>query len=191
MGVKPFLLRPSGKDYLWGGRRLKDEFVKEIEMIPLAETGECSTHPDGPSYVASGQFYGMSLATLLHEHPEYLGEHGMTFGDLPILVKFIDAQKDLSIQVHPDDEYALEYENGQLGKSEMWYVLDATQDAKLIYGLNHTIEKDVLRASIIDGCIEKYLQIIPVKKDDIFFYSRWDNSCNWSWFAYCRDSTKQ
>lgn len=169
MGAKPFLLRPSGKDYLWGGRRLKDEFVKDIDMTPLAETWECSTHPDGPSYVASGQFNGMSLATLLQEHPEYLGEHAMAYGDLPILVKFIDAQKDLSVQVHPDDEYALANENGQLGKSEMWYVLDATQNAKLIYGLSHTIEKDILKASIVDGSVEKYLQKIPVKRDDTFF----------------------
>lgn len=169
MRAKPFLLRPSGKDYLWGGRRLKDEFVKEFDMAPLAETWECSTHPDGPSYIASGQFNGMSLAALLQEHPEYLGEHAIPFGDLPILVKFIDAQKDLSVQVHPGDEYALEYENGQLGKSEMWYVLDATPNAKLIYGLNHTIEKDALKASITDGSIEKYLQMIPVKKDDTFF----------------------
>lgn len=169
MGARPFLLRPSGKDYLWGGRRLKDEFVKEIDMTPLAETWECSTHPDGPSYVANGQFKGMSLAVLLQEHPEYLGEHAMAFGDLPILVKFIDAQKDLSVQVHPDDKYALANENGQLGKSEMWYVLDATKNAKLIYGLNHTIGKNVLKASIIDGSIEKYLQKVPVKRDDIFF----------------------
>ena len=128
MGAKPFLLRPSVKDYLWGGRRLKDEFVKDIDMIPLAETWECSTHPDGPSYVASGQFNGMSLATLLQEHPEYLGEHAMAYGDLPILVKFIDAQKDISVQVHPDDEYALANKNGQLGKSEMWYVLECDMD---------------------------------------------------------------
>lgn len=169
MAAKPFLLRPSGKNYLWGGRRLKDEFAKEIDMTPLAETWECSTHPDGPSHVASGQFNGMSLAALLQEHPEYLGEHAMVFRDLPILIKFIDAQKDLSVQVHPNDEYALVNENGQLGKSEMWYVLDATKSAKIVYGLNHTIRENDLKASIIDGSIEKYLQKVPVKRDDAFF----------------------
>lgn len=71
---KPLLLRPSGKDYLWGGSRLNDEFEKEIDLSPLAETWECSTHPDGPSYVVGGVFDGMELQEVLKEHPEYLGE---------------------------------------------------------------------------------------------------------------------
>ena len=169
MNNKPFLLRPSGKDYLWGGRRLNDEFAKNINMYPLAETWECSTHPDGPSYVVSGDYIGLSLKSVLEQHPEYLGENNQTKGELPILIKFIDAKKNLSVQVHPTDEYAAVNENGQLGKTEMWYVLDATKDAKLVYGLAHTIEKDKLRRSLESGKIEKYLQKIPIKKDDVFF----------------------
>lgn len=169
MNNKPFLLRPSGKDYLWGGRRLNDEFAKNIDMYPLAETWECSTHPDGPSYVVSGDYRGLSLKSVLEGHPEYLGENVQNKGELPILIKFIDAKKDLSVQVHPTDEYAAVEENGQLGKTEMWYVLDATKDAKLVYGLAHTIEKDKLRRSLESGKIEKYLQKVPVKKDDVFF----------------------
>lgn len=169
MNNKPFLLRPSGKDYLWGGRRLNDEFAKKIDMYPLAETWECSTHPDGPSYVVSGNYTGLSLKSVLEDHPEYLGENVQIKGELPILIKFIDAKKDLSVQVHPTDEYAAVNENGQLGKTEMWYVLDATKDAKLVYGLAHTIEKDKLRRSLETGKIEKYLQKVPVKKDDVFF----------------------
>lgn len=166
---KPFLLRPSGKDYLWGGSRLNDEFVKNIDMSPLAETWECSTHPDGPSYVVGGEFDGSTLAEVLKMHPEYLGSHPETKGELPILIKFIDAKKDLSVQVHPDDAYAKEHEHGQLGKTEMWYVLDAAKDAKLVYGLNHNVETDVLRESISNGTVEKYLQKVPIKKDDLFF----------------------
>lgn len=105
---KPLLLRPSGKDYLWGGNRLNDEFEKNIDMDPLAETWECSTHPDGPSYVVSGEFGGQELAEVLRAHPEYLGERHKGENTLPILIKFIDAKKDLSIQVHPTDEYAQE-----------------------------------------------------------------------------------
>ena len=71
---EPLLLRPSGKDYLWGGSRLNDEFEKNIDMTPLAETWECSTHPDGPSYVVGGAFDGQELAEVLRAHPEYLGE---------------------------------------------------------------------------------------------------------------------
>ena len=87
----PFLLRPSGKDYIWGGHRLNDEFEKNISLMPLAETWECSTHPDGPSWVVGGEFDGMELAQVLRLHPEYLGTHPETSGELPILIKFIDA----------------------------------------------------------------------------------------------------
>ena len=90
-------------------------------------------------------------------------------GELPILIKLIDAKKDLSVQVHPSDAYARENENGQLGKTEMWYVLDAKKDAKLIYGLYHDVTKEQLRRSIEDGTVEKYLQKVPVKKNDLFY----------------------
>ena len=174
MGNKPLLLRPSGKDYLWGGRRLNDEFEKNIDMSPLAETWECSTHPDGPSYVSGGEFDGMKLEDVLARHPEYLGSHcaGLDTskaGELPILIKFIDADKDLSVQVHPDDEYAGKHEGGQRGKSEMWYVLDAASDAKLVYGLNRAMSREAVKNAIDNGTIVKYLQTVTVKKDDVFF----------------------
>lgn len=166
---KPFLLKPIGKDYLWGGRRLNDDFSKDIPMQPLAETWECSTHHDGTSMVASGEFKGLSLAEVLRRNPGLLGKHYADLGELPILIKFIDAKKDLSVQVHPDDEYAFKHENGQRGKTEMWYVLDASHDAQLVYGFSHGIEKSVLAKSLHDGTVEKYLQKIPVHRDDVFF----------------------
>ena len=167
--TKPFLLKPAGKDYLWGGERLNYDFSKEIALTPLAETWECSTHPDGPSIVASGEYSGWLLTEVLKEHPEYLGTHPSTKSELPILIKLIDAKKDLSVQVHPDDAYAMKYENGSWGKNEMWYVLDATADAKLIYGFNRDMDKNVIRKSLKDGTIEKYLQKTKIRKDDIFF----------------------
>ncbi len=166
---RPFLLKPAGKDYLWGGHRLKDDFSKEIDMEPLAETWECSTHPDGPSMVASGAHKGMLLTEVLKEHPEYMGTHPKTDGGLPILIKFIDAKQDLSVQVHPDDEYAKKYEHGSLGKTEMWYVLDATKDARLVYGFYHDISKEKLKKSLEEGTVERYLQKVKVKKDDLFY----------------------
>ncbi|MBQ6489619.1 MAG: class I mannose-6-phosphate isomerase [Solobacterium sp.] len=165
----PFFLKPAGKDYLWGGRRLNDDYAKNIDMTPLAETWECSTHPDGPSTVSSGIYEGRLLSDVLKEHPEYIGTHPHTEGELPILIKLIDAKKDLSVQVHPDDVYAETYENGQLGKDEMWYVLDAKKDSTLIYGLNRTVTKDELRAGIEDGSITRYLQKVPVHKNDVFY----------------------
>ena len=167
--TKPFLLTPAGKDYLWGGNRLKTEFNKEIDLVPLAETWECSTHPDGPSVIVTGRHAGKTLAELLKEHPEYLGKHPGTEGELPVLIKFIDAKKNLSVQVHPDDDYARKYENGQLGKTEMWYVMDAAPDAQLVYGFSHDITKEQLRQSLKDGTVEKYLQKVKIQKDDVFF----------------------
>ena len=166
---KPFLLRPSGKDYLWGGQRLNTEFEKNIEMNPLAETWECSTHPDGPSYIASGEFEGQSLVDVIKANPEFLGTRHEGAEELPILIKFIDAKSDLSVQVHPYDEYAKEHENGQLGKTEMWYVLDASKDAKLVYGLLQDSTENEIRDAISTGTLNKYLQFVPVKKDDLFF----------------------
>lgn len=168
-GREPFLLQPVGKDYLWGGSRLNDDFAKNIDMAPLAETWECSTHPDGVSIVASGIFAGESLADVLKMHSDFLGTHPSSKNELPIIVKFIDAKRDLSVQVHPDDEYAKVYENGQLGKNEMWYVLDASKNAKLIYGFYMDTEKSVLQKAIVDGTIDKYMRKIPIRKDDVFY----------------------
>lgn len=165
----PLLLRPSGKDYLWGGSRLNDEFEKNIDLNPLAETWECSSHPDGPSYVVGGEFGGKKLAEVLKTHPEYLGTRHKGENALPILIKFIDAKKDLSVQVHPTDTYAKEHENGQLGKTEMWYVLDASKDAKLVYGLKRDRTEEQMRKAIAEGTLMKDLQWVPVKKDDLFF----------------------
>lgn len=174
MERKPFLLKPAAKDYLWGGSRLNDDFAKGIDMTPLAETWECSTHPDGPSVISSGEFEGMELAELLKRFPEFVGTHPLSNlylqkGELPILIKFIDAKKDLSVQVHPDDAYARKVEHELFGKTEMWYVLDAAKDAKLVYGFYHDMDKEKLRRSLEQGTVEKYLQKVKVHKDDVFF----------------------
>ena len=166
---EPFLLCPAGKDYLWGGNRLNDDFSKGIDMEPLAETWECSTHPDGYSTVVTGEYKGQALADVLRQHPDYLGTHPDGGVGLPVLVKLIDAKRELSVQVHPSDEYAEKYEHGQRGKTEMWYVLDAAAGATLVYGLRHDVEKETLQRSIENGTVEKYLQRVPVKKDDMFY----------------------
>ncbi len=166
---EPFLLKPAGIEKLWGGSRLNDDFSKNIDLDNLAETWECSTHPDGESIVGSGSFKGKKLSEVIKEFPEILGDKLKGFDGLPVLVKLIDAQQDLSVQVHPDDEQARRLENTYNGKTEMWYVLDAYKNSKLVYGFNHSISKEVLYNSIENNTINNYLQRIPVKKDDIFF----------------------
>lgn len=161
-------LLPAGKDYLWGGTRLRDEFGKKINMTPLAETWECSVHPDGPSVVANGMYAGLTLAEVIAMYPEFLGTKVGCSKELPVLVKFIDAKKDLSVQVHPDDAYAMEHE-GQNGKSEMWYVLDADEDASLIYGFAHPVNEEILRGAVKTGTLDKHLQKVKVQKGDAYY----------------------
>lgn len=164
----PMLLEPVGKDYIWGGVRLKTEYNKSgCTQIPLAETWECSVHPDGPSRISTGIFEGMTLNDVLQEHPEYLGTK-ISDNKLPILVKFIDAAQKLSVQVHPGDEYARVHE-GQNGKTEMWYVLDAVPGATLIYGFAHNITERQLRDAVRTGNLSKHLQKIKVRKGDVFY----------------------
>ena len=159
---EPIFLRPTGKDYLWGGSRLNDEFVKDIPMEPLAETWECSTHPDGPSFAVGGDFDGQSLAQILKDHPEFLGTHPDSGDELPILIKFIDAKKDLSVQVHPTDDFAAVHENGQRGKTEIhdYYAADVKTD----YGVTPTefIEVKALMgdAYVIYSCAFIIVQLV-------------------------------
>ena len=171
-GNIPFLLKPAAKDYIWGGRRLNDEYNKEISVYPLAETWECSTHPDGVSAVASGTDAGKTLHEVLRHHPEYLGSHPLQTmkgkPELPVLIKLIDARQPLSVQVHPDDDYALRCENS-LGKTEMWYVMAAREGASLVFGFNQDMDKERIRKALADGTIEKYLNRLPAHKDDVFF----------------------
>lgn len=164
----PFLLSPAVKDYLWGGTRLKSDYNKHYDIEPLAETWECSAHPDGASVVASGTYKDMTLPEVLKRHPEYLGTKYAERGELPILVKLIDAAKPLSVQVHPDDDYAAKYENGSLGKTEMWYVLHAEPGAKLVRGFRRDVTEDEVRRGIESGTLEELLNYVPVKAGDSF-----------------------
>lgn len=160
-------LQPCGKDYLWGGTRLRDEYGKKIDLTPLAETWECSVHPDGPSVIANGEYRGQTLEEVLKRHPKYLGTKVQN-GELPVLVKFIDAKKDLSVQVHPDDDYAQEHE-GDNGKTEMWYVIDAEDGSSLIYGFKHKVTEEILRKAVENGMLDKHLQKVEVHKGDTYF----------------------
>lgn len=158
-------LMPAGKDYLWGGTRLKTEYRKKINLTPLAETWECSVHSDGLSIIENGKYKGQTLKAVLDEHPEFLGNKNK---EMPILIKFIDAMKDLSVQVHPDDEYARAHENDN-GKTEMWYVVDAAPGAELIYGFEHPVTKEILKESVQNRTLDKQLHKIKIQKGDVVY----------------------
>ena len=141
-------LKPACKDYLWGGHRLVDEFDYEYDGDVCAEAWVLSCHPDGPSIIAEGEYAGKTLTEYIEKEGfEVLGTNCRRFREFPILTKFIDARDNLSVQVHPSNGYALRYE-GQYGKTEMWYILDAEPGAFLYQGFKKAISKEEFRERI-------------------------------------------
>lgn len=165
--MKPFRLIAPCKDYLWGGTKLR-EYGKISDKDTIAESWELSCHPDGESVIADGEFAGMTLSAFLREHPEAAGKSCERFDRFPVLVKLIDARDNLSVQVHPDDAYALANE-GEYGKTEMWYIVEAEPDAELIYGFKESITKEEFRRAIEENTLLKKVNRVPVKKGDVFF----------------------
>lgn len=162
-------LRPAYKDYIWGGHRLVDEYHKAYDGDILAETWELSCHPDGPSQIINGSYSGKTLAEYIEaEGKEVLGTNCRRFRDFPILIKFIDAKENLSVQVHPDNAYALKNE-GQYGKTEMWYVVDAGPDAFLYYGFKRKINREEFAEKIENDTLLEVMNAVPVQKGDILF----------------------
>ena len=162
-------LKPSCKDYLWGGHRLVDEYNIEYDGEILAEAWELSCHPDGPSMIMNGPYAGKTLQEYLDiEGMEVLGTHCRRFREFPILTKFIDARDNLSIQVHPSNGFALQNE-GQYGKTEMWYVLDAEEGAFLYYGFKEEITREEFAQRIKENTLLEVLNAVPVKKGDVLF----------------------
>lgn len=162
-------LKPACKDYLWGGRRLIEEYGKEYEGDVLAETWELSCHPDGPSAIINGAYAGKTLQQYIEEKgKEVLGTNCRRFRDFPILIKFIDARDNLSIQVHPDNRYALKNE-GQYGKTEMWYVMDAGEEAFLYYGFKREVSIEEFARRIEEDTLIEVLNAVPVQKGDVLF----------------------
>ena len=153
----PLKLSAVFKEIIWGGTRLKEEYGKVCDLDKLAESWELTVRPDGMNVITNGEYAGMTLG-------EYLGEEAKGF---PLLIKLIDACDKLSIQVHPNDEYAMKNE-GEYGKTEMWYIVDALPGSKLVYGLSG-YDPDTFRKALADGECEKYLNYVDVKKGDVFF----------------------
>ncbi|MCH1627838.1 mannose-6-phosphate isomerase, class I [Fredinandcohnia sp. SECRCQ15] len=163
---QPIFLTPLFQERIWGGTKLRTEFGYPIESELTGECWAVSAHPNGQSIVSSGQYEGKTLGNLWSDHRELFGNlEGEVF---PLLTKILDANHDLSVQVHPNDEYANEHENGELGKAECWYVIDCEPDAEIIFG--HTAEtKEQLIEMIESGEWNELLRRVKVKPGDFFY----------------------
>lgn len=165
--LKPIKVQPVFKEIIWGGNRLKTDYNKVSDLNNIAESWELTVRDDGMNTIVGGEFNGLTMQ-------EYIDKNGFSvvtnkeLDRFPLLIKFIDAEDNLSIQVHPDDEYGMKTANS-LGKTEMWYIIDAKPGAKLVYGLKKGCTVDTLRKAIENGSVEEQLNFVDVKKGDVFF----------------------
>ena len=156
------------KDYIWGGTRLRDEYGKVSDADRIAESWELSCHKDGRSVITNGEYAGMTLEEYVSKSGDALGSNCERFEYFPILIKLIDAKDNLSVQVHPSNEYALRVE-GEYGKTEMWYVIDADEGAELLYGFRHEISREEFAERIKNNTLLEVTNNVPVHKGDVFF----------------------
>ncbi|MGN0523315.1 MAG: type I phosphomannose isomerase catalytic subunit [Eubacterium sp.] len=163
-------LKPVFKDYIWGGTRLQTDYGFNTGFEKTAEGWMLACHKDGVNTVDGGEFDGMALDKVIESAglEAIGGTNCLKYPYFPVLIKLIDAHDSLSIQVHPDDEYARRVEN-EFGKTEIWYVLDAIDDAELIYGFKEEISKEEFRTAIENKTLLEKLNSVKVKKGDLFF----------------------
>ena len=158
-------LKPVFHEKIWGGRKLETEFGYKIPEGGIGECWAISAHPNGDCLIEGGAFAGKHLSELWAEHRELFG--GAEGDVFPLLIKILDAKDDLSIQVHPDDAYAAEHENGSLGKTECWYVLDCDEGATIIVG-QRARDRAEAAQMIEEGRWSDMLNEVPIHKGDFF-----------------------
>ena len=155
-------LYPAYKDYIWGGNKLKEKYGKNTDTDPLAEAWELSFHKDGLCRLADGR----ALKDAVSE--DELGNALKGFSEFPMLLKFIDAKSDLSVQVHPSDEYARIHESS-LGKTEAWYIVSADDGAGIYLGFKRDVTKEEFKEAINNGTLCSLLNFIKVKAGECYF----------------------
>lgn len=161
-------LSPFIADNIWGGTRLITEYGIQTDKDPAAEAWVLSCHPSGPSTVLNGEYAGKTLQEVYLADKSICGTKGEKYEFFPLLIKFIDAKRDLSIQVHPDDEYAMRVE-GEYGKTEAWYILDCDPDAELILGFNKDVTVEEFKKAAQSDEMMNICNRVKVKKGDVFF----------------------
>ena len=168
MKLYPMKLKPFVSETIWGGRKLIEEYHVETEKANAAEGWMLSCHPSGFGSVANGELAGVSLPDAVAKYPEICGKNAENFEDFPILIKFIDARDDLSVQVHPTKEYCELTGRGQ-SKTECWYIIDCDEDAHLILGFKDKISPEQFKEAIESNTLTEYVDKVKVKKGDFFF----------------------
>ena len=168
MNLYPMKLRPVLKDIIWGGTRLANEYGKAAPNQKVAESWELCVHPNGVNIIENGEYAGRTLEELFNLNrsivsADYRAEK------FPVMIKFIDAAQSLAVQVHPDDYYAAINEGGELGKTEMWYIIDCIPGAQIVYGLNADYTGQQLAEHIEAGTFESCLNYVSVSPGDVFF----------------------
>ena len=166
MNNYPIKLNAISKQIIWGGNRLREEYNKQSDGENIAESWELTVRDDGMNTISGSELDGMTMGEYLKANPASVT--ALPYDRFPLLIKFIDAEADLSIQVHPDDTYGLSHKN-DLGKTEMWYILDAKPGAKLVYGLKPGCTAETLRVALENGTVEEQLNYVEVKKGDVYF----------------------
>lgn len=171
MDLYPLLFTPVLKDYIWGGRNLETKLGRPLPPGNIAESWEIAAHPDGESVVENGRFAGQTL-TALHQQLglALIGSHNdwaQQRQKFPLLIKLLDANDALSVQVHPNDDYALANEGNELGKTEMWVVLQAEPNAAVILGLSRQTTAAEFRAAVQAGNLDAFLHRLPVRAGDV------------------------
>lgn len=164
----PLLFEPDFKERVWGGKKLNDVFGKKIPNEHTGESWEIACHHNGHSKILNGDLKGMTLEqALLEKGQDIIGKPFKQGDKFPLLIKFIDAKSKLSVQVHPEDDYAALNENGELGKSEAWYILQADPGAKLVAGLKDGVTKEAFKEKLEANALEEVLNEVEVKAGDV------------------------
>ncbi len=168
--MKKYALRlnPYISETIWGGRKLINDFNIKTEKANAAEGWMLSCLTDGSSTVVNGEFSGKLLPEVIGTNPEWCGTNVKKFKEFPVLIKFIDAMDNLSVQVHPTKEYCEKTGRGR-SKTECWYIIDADEDAYLLLGFKDKISDETFKKSIEDGNLTDYVGKVPVKPGDFFF----------------------
>ena len=163
-----FSLKPNLKEKVWGGTKLADRYNKAKPGTNIGESWEISAHTDGEATIENGEFAGKTLLEASQEKPEILGSYPKQLGYFPILTKFIDATRALSVQVHPKDDYARKYEHDN-GKTEMWFIIDSEPGAKIYLGPKEELNKEEILESLEAGTFIDLLRGFEVKPGDCFY----------------------